>query len=61
MKKSILSLGKTLAKSEQKKVNGGFAFLGQCINYCWDTYSGSDLDAMFQCEKECSIAFGNRF
>ncbi|WP_299674837.1 hypothetical protein [uncultured Tenacibaculum sp.] len=38
MKKSILSLGKTLAKSEQKKVTGGKSlnkvFPGPCNEYC---------------------------
>lgn len=55
MKKSILNLGKTLNKAQQKEINGGT--LGQCLVYCWNTYS-NNLPELFDCENDCSIAYG---
>ncbi|WP_075343762.1 hypothetical protein [Tenacibaculum agarivorans] len=34
MKKSILKLGKTLNKTEQKVINGGQVFRGPCFEWC---------------------------
>ena len=56
MKKSILNLGKTLNKTEQKNINGGS--LAGCMSNCSKIYSGNDV---FQCEYDCSIAHGGMF
>lgn len=34
MKKTILNLGKTLQKNDQKKINGGNPLLSECIYEC---------------------------
>ncbi|WP_431164524.1 hypothetical protein [Tenacibaculum halocynthiae] len=52
MKKSILKLGKTLSKTEQKIINGGGDPF--CLSYCWDSVNGQINSNKPGCHPRCT-------
>ncbi|RBW54650.1 hypothetical protein DS884_17010 [Tenacibaculum sp. E3R01] len=54
MKKSILNLGKTLNKVEQKTISGGQVFNGPCFEWCADP----DIQQMYWKPLYCNCNTG---